>query len=238
MKRFLFGLAAVLSIAPPASADFDSAIEHYLSRYQTENYSQKITDNRGNGFEDLYGTRNMRMVLKGLLYRGGANNFYHRTAKRDNMNPLPQDGLSNLCREGFSKAVYLYSTRFSTAEPETACQERAGGENNLVYKNFIPLGRDGVKPIFALVHEQLMDYQGPIYIHCWNGWHASGYTAATALMQFCGFSGERAVEYWDLMTDGNNTDSGYERIRQRIREFTPFSEFQIPEPLQRKICPL
>ena len=68
----------------------------------------KVTDNWGNQFEDLYGTRNMRPVLHGVAYRGGANNYYHKRNKRKNQNPLPSDGLLNLCQEGFSGAVYLY----------------------------------------------------------------------------------------------------------------------------------
>ena len=62
----------------------------------------KIVDNRGDGFDDLYGTRNLRPILHGVAYRGGANNYYHKTNKRKNNNPLPKDGLQNLCTEGFS----------------------------------------------------------------------------------------------------------------------------------------
>ena len=32
--------------------------------------------------------------------------------KRNNKNPIPIDGLRNLTKEGFSKAMYLYSTNF------------------------------------------------------------------------------------------------------------------------------
>ena len=84
----------------------------YKERYGETDLMYKITDNRGDGFDSLYGTRNMRPILHGVAYRGGANNYYHKTDKRKNQNPLPHDGMSGLCRDGFSKGVYLYRNNF------------------------------------------------------------------------------------------------------------------------------
>ena len=53
-------------------------INEYKLRYKVNCVQDKITDNRGNGFEDLYGTRNFRVILHGVAYRGGGNNYYHR----------------------------------------------------------------------------------------------------------------------------------------------------------------
>ena len=91
--------------------------DFYKSKYKAECVEDKITDNQGNGFEDLYGTRNFRAILHGVAYRGGGNNYYHRTNKRNNKNPLPQDGLNSLLRNGFSTSVYLYTENFETAPP-------------------------------------------------------------------------------------------------------------------------
>ena len=88
-------------------------IDYYHNRYQKDFVTDKITNNHGDGNDSLYGTRNMRPVLHGVWYRGGANNAFHKRRKRDNRNPLPNDGLKNLCREGFSSAFYLYSTRYT-----------------------------------------------------------------------------------------------------------------------------
>ena len=60
---------------------------HYKSKYNSNCVQDKITDNQGNGFEDLYGTRNFRVILHGVAYRGGGNNYYHRSNKRSNKNP-------------------------------------------------------------------------------------------------------------------------------------------------------
>nr|MDA3843106.1 hypothetical protein [Candidatus Kapabacteria bacterium] len=44
-------------------------ISYYTKRYMAEYLSDKIVDNRGKGFEKLYGLRNMRPVLHGVVYR-------------------------------------------------------------------------------------------------------------------------------------------------------------------------
>ena len=90
----------------------------YKNKYKVECANEKITDNIGKGNDSLYGTRNMRTILYGVAYRGGANNFYHKLNKRDNHNPLPEDGLENLCNQGFSTAVYLYGTNFSESKKQ------------------------------------------------------------------------------------------------------------------------
>ena len=74
-------------------------VNKYKLKYKVNCVQDKITDNQGNGFEGLYGTRNFRVILHGVAYRGGGNNYYHRTDKRNNKNPLPIDGLNNLLKK-------------------------------------------------------------------------------------------------------------------------------------------
>lgn len=217
----------------------DDAIAAYQTRYGLNDVYEKRVDNRGNGFEPLYGTRNFRVVLNGVVYRGGGNNAYHRDSRRNNANPLPNDGLQNLCEEGFGQAVYLYSTRYNTAPHAVNCDSRLGGENTLQYLQVSPLASTkSAMKILALVHEKLVDPtdHSPVYLHCWNGWHASGYISALVLRQFCGFTADEAVDYWNANTDGNN-GSSYEGIRKKIRAFSPDPNLQISEDLQSKVCP-
>ena len=47
---------------------------------------------------------------------------------------------------------------------------------------------------------------------------------------------EDAVRYWDANTDGNNTKPKYEKIRNRIRKFVPFSEYQLSDEMKAKLC--
>lgn len=213
-------------------------IEFYKNRYHLSDVYTKLVNNVGDGFIDLYGVRNFRVILNGIAYRGGANNYYHKTHKRDNRNPLPNDGLLNLCEEGFSKAVYLYSTNFETAPKNTACKDVFNKQNILNYVQWSPYNTTDVRKLFAEVMSTINDAsKGPVYIHCWNGWHASGLASALILRQFCGTSAAQAVKYWDQNTDGNNTDPAYESIRKTIRDFKPYEEFKVDVGIQKEICP-
>lgn len=215
--------------------------EQYRARYPLTSASQKLVSNNGSGFADLYGTRNFRAVLNGVYYRGGANNAYLKPHTRPNSNPLPPIGLENLCKEGFGQAVYLYNTNFNSADHEVRCRMRDGNENLLTYLQISPLAyrRADQQKLLTLIHEHIRDPRlGPIYDHCWNGWHASGFVAAITLRQFCGFSGEEAVAYWNINTDGNNKGSGYDKIRKNLRAFVAFPNLSLSEEEKAKLCPM
>lgn len=247
--RILFGLLASLLVAPGLAAAQSAGKtttgetdangrEYFEQRYGLEDIFEKATDNHGEGFEALYGTRNFRRVLKGVAYRGGANNKWHRSGRRDNMNPLPDDGLMNLCEEGFSRSFYLYSTNFDSAPGQVACRAGGGYSNTLTYLQRSPSNKEDSYDVLLSVYESIKDQRrGPVYLHCWNGWHASGLIAAKLLRQFCGLSADAAVSYWDRNTDGHNTEPRYERIRQKIRDFVPYPEFEISESEAAMICP-
>lgn len=222
--------AALLN--PPTSFDL------YQARYPLTDTHTKLVDNRGNGFEPLYGVRNFRAVLNGVVYRGGANNSYNKYGKRGNSNPLPTVGLNNLCKEGFGEAVYLYPTNYASAPHEVNCQSFGKRSVKLTYSHLTPFSNADVTKVFTKVQASL-DHpeKGPIYLHCWNGWHASGLISALILRQFCGMGAEAAVSYWNLNTDGNAPASQYGDIRARIRAFKPIAGFQISAALQRDVCP-
>jgi len=233
VKMFLLLLSQLL-IFSNIKAEFSTLfeqIQYYQNRYKVQCVEDKITDNYGNGFDSLYGTRNMRTILYGIAYRGGANNYYHKINKRENQNPLPGDGLENLCKEGFSDAVYLYAKNFSSAAKETIV-----GNNKLEYWQISGNSSEEIRRIIEMVYEVITrKRRGPIYFHCWNGWHQSGYIAAAILKQFCGYSREQALDYWVRNTDG--ASRGYEQIKKRIIEFKPFAEYEISKDLQKVICP-
>ena len=244
----LLALAAVAFGASPAPCQaqetetapstFEEWVEFYDARYGLEDQFDKGTDNRGEGLEALYGTRNFRTILKGVAYRGGANNSWHRTSPRDNMNPLPDDGLQNLCEEGFGRSYYLYRTNFEDAPQQMSCASPRSDDHAIHYFQVSPNDEQQSYVVLEAIYETIQDYRhGPVYVHCWNGWHASGLMAAKILRQFCGFTPEEAVAYWDRNTDGNNGEPKYESIRRRIREFEPYPELAITEREARLICP-
>jgi hypothetical protein len=248
----LLVLLAPTFLALATEDDLLRSIEFYQDRYAIRNAQGQIVDktnpyaklvaNNGTGQRELDGTRNFRAVLPGIVYRGGANNSY-RHPPRNNMNPLPPEGLASLCHEGFDRAVYLYPDRYSSAQRDTACTIQApitpaGRPNTLEYLDLPPLTSAAhVKSILQLVHAKLTGAASPqpIYLHCWNGWHASGMASAIVLRQFCGVTAEQADRYWVCNTDGNS--QGYDSVRQRIREFTPIADLSISDELKQRVCP-
>lgn len=243
MLRKTFSIVCVLVFATTAFAFGDkeepqsvSKIEFYQARYPLKDVFQKQVDNKGDGDERIYGTRNFRAVLNGVLYRGGANNKYNKYGVRDNRNPLPDIGHKSLCEEGFMQGFYLYTTNLETAPPQSSCNSLYGAWT-FKYSHQSPYNPAGLKAIFTAVKKSIDNNSGPIYMHCWNGWHASGLASALALRQFCGVSATKAVTYWDQNTDGNNTDPNFEPLRKTIREFVPMAEFKISADIQDRICP-
>jgi outer membrane protein OmpA-like peptidoglycan-associated protein len=212
--------------------------EYYIDRYKGDDLMYKVIDNWGNGFDALYGTRNVRPILHGVAYRGGANNYFHSTKKRKNSNPLPADGIDNLCEEGFSASVYLYRTNFDDAPIAHTCNCSEGGLNEMAYAQYDYYDKAHIYEMLKMIYESATnDSVGPVYLHCWNGWHASGFISAVILKQFCGMSSLDASAYWDLGTDGANTSPRYNKIRQNIRDFQPYPEFMITDEQGNKICP-
>lgn len=226
----VFLLGATFNLSFAAEGD---KFENYKEKYKVNCANEKITDNHGNGFDDLYGTRNMRVILHGVAYRGGANNAFHKTNKRDNRNPLPHDGLVNLCKQGFSTAVYLYGKNFETADKKIISDDK---KDTLLYIQNSVSNPKQMKEIFRIIQYIIQHPEhGPVYLHCWNGWHQSGYISAAILMQFCGISNEQAFQYWMDNTDGVN--KGYDNVKNKVKNFKPFPDIKIDRETQEKICP-
>jgi hypothetical protein len=246
MRRRVLRLPALLWLAVillPLSSfaltTLEDSLQYYQLRYGLRNVFDKRVDNQGNGYEALYGVRNFRTVLSGVVYRGGANNAFNRNGVRHNSNPLPNEGLQNLCEEGFDQAVYLYPTRYNSAPKSVSCRKtKDGSTNTLRYSQISPLAGDTAsKSILKLVNDRLNSgVSNPLYVHCWNGWHASGYISTLILRQFCGVSAEDGVAYWNKNTDGVNKGASYDKIRAKIRAFQPYPEFSISKSLQSQLC--
>lgn len=196
---------------------------------------QKMVNNTGDGDPSLYGTRNFRAVLTGVYYRGGGNNYYLKPRPRENMNPLPEVALKNLCQKGFAQSFYFYSNNFKTASPSTSCLAHGQG-NRLEYKQITALRASSPSILMQEIYKRIKGQTpGPIYGHCWNGWHASGYIAALALQQFCHWSKNESLQYWIQNTDGNN--HGYYTIKNGIQNFKIIPALEISDTERQLICP-
>jgi len=210
-----------------------AGFEKYRLKYKVECVQEKITNNQGEGYDDLYGTRNFRVVLHGVAYRGGGNNYYHKTNKRGNKNPLPLDGLENLLDNGFSTSVYLYSANFDTSPPFLTDEE---SQDTLAYYQIGGGTESELDSILMFTYKSIMNKEvGPVYLHCWNGWHQSGYVSAVLLKQFCDYDDTKSLHYWEDCAD--NWTRGYDRIRNKILEFRPKAEYKISKEIQDAICP-
>jgi hypothetical protein len=166
----------------------------------------------------FHGIRDYREVMPGVLYRGGANN---------GRAPLNQSELDALCEQGMGTAYYLYSTGFH-GPTVTHCSK---GDLDYSYEGWEGKGR-------AIVHQQIYETiksnGKPVFVHCWNGIHATGAVAATALMQFCGISAKQAVDYWKV---GIAPKLQYPSVIQNIQSFQPNPKLELTPEEQAKYCP-
>jgi hypothetical protein len=208
-------------------------IEAYKEKFKVSSIYESITDNHGDNCPLVYGTRNMRVVLHGIVYRGGANNVYNKNLVRDNKNPMPEEGLENLLKVGFSTSVYLYQKNFS--DVNKIIGPDSNGRTLKYIQNSLSNDKE-IRELLELVYRNILDpASGPIYLHCWNGWHQSGYASALILMQFCGFTNEEAYRYWEKCAAGNLTK--YRHIKKAIFEFKPYKEYKLPSEIKKMICP-
>jgi hypothetical protein len=166
----------------------------------------------------FHGIRDYRQVMPGALYRGGANN---------GRGPLNQNELEALCEEGMGTAYYLYSTGFH-GPSVIHCSK---GDLNYRYQGWEGKGR-------AAIHQEIYDTiksKGkPVFVHCWNGIHATGAVAATALMQFCGISSKQAVDYWKV---GIAPKVQYPSVIHDIQSFQSNPKLELTPEERAAYCP-
>ena len=205
-------------------------------RFGLDSAHVKATNNKGEGNDALWGTRNMRVVLKNLLYRGGGNNFHYKETQPKGyiMNPLPITGIYHLQEAGFGSAWYLYGKNFDTLYPQPRLDSlKLAGFRYECHPN---LSEDVVTGFLKDIHATILSSNPkPMYIHCWNGWHQSGMLSAFTLMQFCNLNNQQALKYWEQNTDGNY--KGYSAVKTRILEFKPDPSLFISNDLQQRVCP-
>ena len=166
----------------------------------------------------FHGIRDYREVMPGALYRGGANN---------GRGPLRKEQLNALCEAGFGTAIYLYKTGFSG--PSTI--QCSKGSMKYIYEGWEGAGRTAVDQD---IYDTIKSKGKPVFVHCWNGIHATGAVAATALMQFCGVSSQKAVEYWKV---GVAPKVQYPSVIRNIENFQPNGKLQLTSEEKSQYCP-
>lgn len=231
----LLGFGGAAFAQAPVDSTVDSTTRVMADQFGISSVEKRIIDNKGNGDERFYGTRNFRVVLYDLVYRGGGNNLHLRDTipKYYLWNPMPVWGLSQLHDIGFDKAVYLYSYNFDYWYPEARLDSLKDEGFDYICE---PKLEDYINDYMADVMERANDTtKGMMYIHCWNGWHQSGLLSAYTLMQFCDYSNYEALKYWETCTDGNYR--GFSKVKSKIRNFRPLDDYFFTEEQQKRYCP-
>jgi hypothetical protein len=166
-----------------------------------------------------YGLDNFKIVMPGVLYRGGSSG--------DKL-PLASSSLQALCNDGFSTAVYVYSRGESKKSQSIICQK---GQMDYVQHSWD--NPTEVHKIHKILYQIITAHKGPMYVHCWYGMHASGYVAATALIQFCGLSNSQAINYWKSHVP---VKIQYKKVQDMIRGFKPDPAFKLSPIEQAHHC--
>ena len=164
-----------------------------------------------------------RPVLTGVLYRGG-----FKGGDKD------RTGLSNaqkqsLCQSGFSEAFYADFGK-NTSYGITSC-----GAGTLEYKS---ARSSRPRSVMQDVHKAIVGNSGPVLVHCMWGVHSSGALSAMALVQFCGWSEDRAKAYWNEARNGAPCSGGCDSwIDGKFAKFSVDLSLAISDAQRAAICP-
>lgn len=164
--------------------------------YTARNGGPSSSEMVGRGKSPAEGLAFFRPVLAGVLYRAGFKG-----------GDKARTGLSNsqrteLCAAGFSSARYIDFGK-NTDYGTTSCG--AGRMSYAPGKSTRPA--DVMREIHDIIKTP---GRGPMVVHCMWGVHSSGAISAMALVQFCGWSEERAKTYWDDARNGADCADGCE----------------------------
>ena len=152
------------------------------------------------GFAHAGEVKNQQTILGGVLTRAGVGG----------QSQLSDQQLQVLCEKGYSHAFFLYSG----ASPRTiSC-----GRGRITYRSVSWLNP---APVLQAINAGLQG-GGKVFVHCNNGAHASGFTAAIALRQFCRYTADEAMAYWGK-TNTYGIPPGIGRIRKEVSAFRPES---------------
>ena len=189
---FLSSLSIVISLMICGTTGFAS-LPTDLDIYTS------AVDNNGDGDMGLYGTRNFKMVLKGLLYRTGANNVNDKTNPRELENPMPDIGLKNLCQKGVYETFALLPFGMDEAPKSLSCASLDDGEQRQMYYNHRSFWSPENRLLIfrMIVLSAKYPSKGAIVLQDLDGSSVVGMMSAIALMQFCDWTTAEALTYFD-----------------------------------------
>lgn len=166
----------------------------------------------------------VRPVLSGVLYRAG---FKGGDKGRTGLSSQQKN---ELCDAGFSSARYIDFGKHASYGT-TSCN--AGKMSYAAGKSTRP--DDVMKELHSIISNKS---QGPMLVHCMWGVHSSGAISAMALVQFCGWSEDRAKAYWNEARNGADCSDGCDAwIDHHFDHFKYNASLAISAADQAAICP-
>lgn len=176
------------------------------------------------GHSPAEGLAFVRPVLSGVLYRAG---FKGGDKERDGLSTKQRD---ELCASGFSNARYVDFGK-NTKYGVTSCSS-----GKLTYA---PAKSTSPAEVMKELHDIIKNPgRGPMLVHCMWGVHSSGAVSAMALVQFCGWSEDRAKAYWDDARNGADCSDGCDAwIDHHFDHFKIDPSLQISDAERAAICP-
>lgn len=164
-----------------------------------------------------------RPVLTGVLYRAG---FHGGDKKRTGLSSPQKE---NLCQSGFSEAFYADFGK-NTSYGATSCSN-----GSLEYKS---ARSSRPSAVMKDIHNAVVGNSGPVLVHCMWGVHSSGALSAMSLVQFCGWSEERAKKYWNESRNGAPCSGGCDNwIDGKFAKFSVDPNLSISDAQRAAICP-
>jgi hypothetical protein len=165
-----------------------------------------------------------RPVLSGVLYRAG---FSGGDKSRTGLSTAQRGAL---CSDGFSKAFYADFGK-NTDYDTTTC-----GGGSLDYASArSSRPSDVMKAIHGVIKNP---GEGPVLVHCMWGVHSSGALSAMALVQFCGWSEDRAKAYWNDARNGAPCSGGCDKwIDAKFDNFAVDASLTMSDAERAAICP-
>jgi hypothetical protein len=135
-----------------------------------------------------------------------------------------------LCEAGFSSARYIDFGK-NTDYGTTSC-----GTGKLSYA---PVKSTRPAEVMREIHDIIRNPgRGPLVVHCMWGVHSSGAISAMALVQFCGWSEDRAKVYWNDARNGADCADGCDAwIDHHFDTFDFDPSLTLTAAEQAAICP-
>ncbi|WP_425045320.1 hypothetical protein [Primorskyibacter sp. S87] len=165
-----------------------------------------------------------RPVLSGVLYRSG---FKGGDKGRTG---LSQNQRKAFCDQGFSAGFYADFGK-NTDYGQTSCG--AGGFDYEAARSSRPAN------VMKAIHNVIENPgKGPVLVHCMWGVHSSGALSAMALVQFCGWSEDRAKSYWNKARNNAPCSGGCDKwIDAKFSNFKVDPALNISDAQKAAICP-